>query len=87
MPIYEYICSGCGKEFEERVTEFKPLGRCPFCKRSKLRQKWSVPTAIYRGSGFATTEARGITGRKRRPNIRVGNVSDLPSEEREKCVG
>ena len=49
-----------------------------------MRQKISLFTAIYKGPGFATTEARGITGRKRRPNIKVGTVGDLPPEEREK---
>jgi len=32
MPVYEYLCQKCGKEFEEsqRITD-KPLKKCKFC--------------------------------------------------------
>jgi len=81
MPIYEYICDACKKRFEERVSKFEPLKRCPFCDDPNLRQKFSPPNPRYKGAGFYTTESRGITGRKRKPKIKVGTISDFPLEE------
>jgi hypothetical protein len=43
--------------------------------------------ARFKGGGFKINEARGITGKKRKPNIKVGNVSDLPPEEQERMRG
>ncbi len=31
MPIYEFRCSSCGKEFEEFVRTFTERIKCPFC--------------------------------------------------------
>ena len=89
MPIYEYICSNCAYEFEELTRSVLEGIRlhCPRCGNPSLSIKFSPPTIIYKGPGFATTEARGITGRKRKPKIKVGLVSDLPPEEREKHLG
>jgi len=82
--MYEYVCDGCGEEFEEITSKFEPLRRCPYCEAPDLRQKLSAPTVVYHGPGFNTTDARGITGHKRKPNIKVGMTSDLPPEERER---
>ena len=88
MPIYEFKCPQCGTEKEVFIRSIneKADGECPVC-HSEMEKKFSLFTAIYKGPGFATTEARGITGRKRKPNIKVGKVSDLPPEEREKYIG
>jgi len=88
MPIYEYICESCGYEFEEFTRSILDglLLHCPYCGNPSLRTKFSPPTVIYKGPGFHTTEARGITGRKRKPNIKVGTVADLPPEEQEKYL-
>lgn len=91
MPIYEYVCEECSHEFEERTQSIFDGVRehCPCCGNPTLKQKFpsTPPTALYKGAGFKTTEARGITGRKRKPNIKVGLTADLPPEEREKHGG
>ena len=92
MPIYEYWCPICGHVFEKLRLKgriYLPEVACenPECNNGFCLRKMSTFTAIYKGAGFATTEARGITGRKRKPNIKVGNVGDLPPEEREKHLG
>lgn len=33
MPIYEYVCADCGKEFEELVFGREAV-RCPHCQSS-----------------------------------------------------
>jgi putative FmdB family regulatory protein len=79
MPIYDYICDDCGYKFEEfsRSMNHVQLECCPQCSSPHLRIKLSAPTVIYKGAGFATTEARGITGHKRKPKIKVGFKKDL----------
>lgn len=91
MPIYEYECKECGHRIEALQTfeqgKNEPLEVCPKCDKPTLHRVFSGCYVHYKGPGFATTEARGITGRKRRPNIKVGLVNDLPPEEREKHLG
>ena len=87
MPIYIYECDSCEYRFEERqLFDDAPLTVCPKCGKKIHRIIFATPVH-YKGPGFATTEARGITGRKRKPNIKVGSISDLPPEEREKHLG
>ena len=47
MPIYEYACSDCGKEFETLVRSGS-TPECPTCHSVRLEKKLSV---------FATTAA------------------------------
>ena len=86
MPIYVYRCDECDTEFEERQSfDDAPLTECPECSNPIYRVIFATPVH-YKGAGFATTEARGITGRKRKPNIKVGSVHNLPPEERERAL-
>lgn len=88
MPIYEYKCRECGYTFEVIQGFYDDSYiTCSKCNKDTLRKVFSRVYVHYKGPGFHTTEARGITGRKRKPNIRVGNVRDLPPEEREKHSG
>ena len=49
MPIYEYHCNGCGKEFEALVRS-STTPECPACHSTQLDKKLSV---------FATSNAAG----------------------------
>lgn len=85
MPIYEYECNECHYRFEIKQSfSDDSCVKCPDCSEDALHKVICPITVHYKGSGFQITEARGITGRKRRPNIKVGTVSNLPPEEREK---
>ncbi|MER2542099.1 MAG: zinc ribbon domain-containing protein [Candidatus Accumulibacter phosphatis] len=50
MPIYEYACTTCGKEFEKLVRQSSPAPACPSCHSVDLRKKLSAFSAIT-GSG------------------------------------
>jgi putative FmdB family regulatory protein len=41
VPIFEYICSDCGKKFEAILYGSKQA-QCPSCQSSKLEQQLSV---------------------------------------------
>ena len=55
MPIYEYECNACGKEFELLVRNSSPAPECPGCKGTQLRKKLSAFAAIT-GSASAQAE-------------------------------
>ncbi len=44
MPVYEYVCRECGKEFEqiETLSEHdRTTVSCPDCKGKKIERRWS----------------------------------------------
>lgn len=38
MPIYEYFCEDCGKEFEEFIFSDRDEVRCPQCDGERARK-------------------------------------------------
>ena len=42
MPIYEYRCDDCGREFETFVTPGRPAAECPGCHGLHLTREMSV---------------------------------------------
>lgn len=60
MPTYDYVCDGCGHEFEAfESIKADPQTICPQCEDPKLRRKIGVGAAIlFRGSGFYQTDYR-----------------------------
>ncbi len=42
MPIYEYACNACGKDFEKLVRESSPAPECPACHSTDLHKKLSA---------------------------------------------
>ena len=51
MPLYEYHCEGCGKDFEEQ----QPLSfnsadtECPYCMQKKATRKISAVSTSIKG--------------------------------------
>jgi putative FmdB family regulatory protein len=63
MPIYEYVCSACGNEFEamQKFSE-KPLTTCTVCGKSgKVARKLSAPSFHLQGGGWYN---EGYSGKK-----------------------
>ena len=53
MPVYEYLCKGCGHEFEreQRISD-APLKKCPKCGASKARRQISRTSFVLKGGGW-----------------------------------
>lgn len=55
MPIYEYICQDCQREFEKLVRSSDAAPVCPHCASSTLARKLSAFAAVTGGSQGAPT--------------------------------
>ena len=56
MPIYEYKCTKCGKEFE-LIQKFsdKPATKCPDCS-GKVEKLISQSSFVLKGTGWYQTD-------------------------------
>src|SRR6266404_5892089 len=56
MPLYEYQCDACGREFE-LIRKFSdpPLEKCPH-SGGTVRKLFSSPAIQFKGSGFYITD-------------------------------
>ena len=56
MPLYEYRCDVCGREFE-LIRKFSdpPLEKCPHCGGT-VHKLFSSPAIQFKGSGFYITD-------------------------------
>ncbi len=61
MPIYEYICSSCGEEFEELVLGGYKEIKCPKCNSSHTRKRMSA-FAMKSGTKFVGTGKKASSG-------------------------
>ncbi|MFO7570510.1 MAG: zinc ribbon domain-containing protein [Smithellaceae bacterium] len=59
MPIYEYKCNKCGKQFEafQGITE-PDLKSCKFCK-GKVHKMMSLSSFSLKGTGWYATDYAG----------------------------
>jgi putative FmdB family regulatory protein len=53
MPIYEYLCDKCEREFEaeQRITD-EPIRSCPHCRSRKVRRLISQTSFVLKGGGW-----------------------------------
>lgn len=58
MPIYEYICMSCQKEFEKIILGREEDIECPACKGKEVKKLMSA--AAFKSNGnFVSTAASG----------------------------
>ena len=61
MPIYEFVCEECGKEFEELIMGGRREVQCPACSSARCRKKMSA-FAFKSGSNFVGTGKKASVG-------------------------
>ena len=59
MPIYEYRCRGCGKDFEKYVPGAAAAVVCPTCTSGDITRKLSVFGLRSDGSPVASSVGGG----------------------------
>lgn len=92
MPTYDYICEGCGLEFEEfQSITAEPLKKCPQCgKRQLKRLIGSGSAVIFKGAGFYETDYRsesyknGEKNAKEKPKKEKDKAKDKKPKKKEK---
>ena len=79
MPIYEYVCDGCGKQCEliQKITD-QPLRTCPDCG-GKMHKLISQTSFILKGNGWYVTDYASPERKK----AREAESSD-PSKKQER---
>ena len=78
MPIYEYKCKKCNKEFEmfQRMTD-PVLKSCKFCK-GPVQKLMSMSTFHLKGSGWYVTDYGGKkapTSESKKDDVSSGETS------------
>lgn len=60
MPTYQYLCNGCGHEFEKfQSIKANSLRKCPECRKMQLNRLIGAGGGIiFKGSGFYQTDYR-----------------------------
>ncbi len=61
MPIYEFVCEECGKEFEELVLGSNRDVKCPACSSQRCNKKMSA-FAFKSGTTFVGTGKKAQGG-------------------------
>ncbi|MBL8519817.1 MAG: zinc ribbon domain-containing protein [Betaproteobacteria bacterium] len=57
MPIYEYACNDCHRDFEKLVRAAQPAPVCPYCGSGRLTRKLSTFAAVTGSSAAAAAPA------------------------------
>ena len=82
MPIYEYECSDCGREFEvmQKITD-DPITCCEVCG-GRVRRLISNTAFVLKGTGWYATDYRSGS-RKKEPEKEKEPGSALKEKEGE----
>jgi putative FmdB family regulatory protein len=92
MPIYEYKCRKCGKQFEvfQGITD-PELKSCKFCK-GKVHKMMSLSSFSLKGSGWYVTDYKGkkpgAAARKEKSETsESSSVTETPKTDNTKSGG
>jgi len=74
MPIYEYVCQGCGHDLEalQKLSD-APLTECPKCGKPELKKMVSAAGFRLKGAGWYETDFK--TGSDKKKNLVGGSDS------------
>lgn len=59
MPVYEYRCGACGRDFERYVATASAAVACPGCSSVDVKRKLSVVSVKSSGGVVASTVPSG----------------------------
>jgi putative FmdB family regulatory protein len=86
MPIYEYLCKGCGHEFEreQRITD-KPVRTCPKCRARKVQRLISQTSFVLKGGGwysdlYSSAKAKKDSGDAAEKPAEAASKTESPSK-------
>jgi putative FmdB family regulatory protein len=86
VPIYEYKCQKCGKQFEALQGISDPeLKTCRFCK-GKVHKLVSLSSFSLKGSGWYVTDYKGkkptaTTKKEKKESGESSTVKETPKTE------
>lgn len=79
MPIFEYACKQCGKEFETLVRPGSDAPSCPACKNTELEKLLSIPAVKSESThALALGAAKKRDSKQANHNARVQRESLEP---------
>ncbi len=81
MPIYEYVCTKCGHEWDtiQKFSE-KPLTTCPKCSKKSAKRKISAAAFHLKGSGWYVTDYKKDAGGDSSKKKDDGEASETKTE-------
>ena len=82
MPIYEYLCDKCEREFEveQRITD-DPIRTCPHCRSRKVRRLISQTSFVLKGKGWYS-DLHSSSPSKPEAAAKEGSSDPKPSESK-----
>ena len=85
MPLYEYLCSKCGKTFE-RIQKFSdpPHDKCPKCGGA-VHKVITAPAFQFKGSGWYITDYAKKSGGNESSDKSGGKRSETSAGKTDKA--
>jgi putative FmdB family regulatory protein len=78
MPIYAFVCSACGHQFDrlQKLSDPDP-DACPTCAADAIKRQLTAPSFRLSGSGWYETDFKKDGDRKRN----LSEKGDAPAKE------